>query len=136
MLALVLHILLRRFAAAAPDLCQPNTSTPSLALLLPLPPHRLIHMAENDYSNDVKNITRFEYLSTMPLNDPMCWEEWKGTKKVWSTALRTKGNLLDWVIVFGNKTGQGFWNARTKVMLDEYYGIGKPSNLPRGVLIL
>ena len=32
MLALVLHILLRRFAAAAPDLCQPTTSTPSLAL--------------------------------------------------------------------------------------------------------
>ena len=62
----------------------------------------------------------------------MCWEEWKGTKKVWATALKTKGNLLDWVIVFGNKIGNGFWTQRTKVKLDEYYGIGKPSNLPRG----
>ena len=65
MLALVLHILLRQFAAAAPDLCQPNASTPSSTLLLPLSPHSNIPMAEHDYSADVKNIARFEYLSKM-----------------------------------------------------------------------
>ena len=85
-------------------------------------------MADNDYSADVKNIQRFDYLSSMPLNDPACWEEWKGTKKTWANALRTKGNLLDWVIVFGEKTGNGFWTDNTKVVLDEYYGIGKVSN--------
>ena len=132
MLALVLTLLLRRFATAAPDFCQPNTSIPSSPLLLPLSPHNISLMAENGYSADVKNIKRFEYLSTMPLTDPMCREEWKGTKKVWANALRTKGNLLDWVLVFGKKTGNGFWTANTKVELDEYYGLGKPSGLPRG----
>ena len=67
MLALVLTILLRQFATAAPALCQPNTPTPSPTLLLPLSPHTNIPMAENDYSADIKNIKRFEYLSTMPL---------------------------------------------------------------------
>ena len=132
MLALVLHILLRRFATAVPDLHRPTVSALPLTLLLPLSPHIDILMTEHDYSSDTKGVPRFEYLSSLPLNDPMCWEEWKGTKKVWANALSTKGNLLDWVISFGAKTGQGFWTDNSKVILDEHYGIGKVSDLPRG----